>query len=127
MGWLGTRRAGHLFSFSRRRLVCLQLGLEWNHTGNQPLVPHLIHYALEVVDIIVSKVGEPSLPGQIIPYWLAPDFAGGNLLGPAGKPQHAVLDFIERPDSSIHRQLAHLVRLVGIVVPTFGTRIKRVD
>src|SRR6266853_3317952 len=48
-------------AYLRGWVVCLHLLLKWDHTGNQPLSPHFIDLTLEVIDIIVGKVREPSL------------------------------------------------------------------
>ena len=47
-------------SLSGRR-VGLHFCPERDHTGNQPLSPHLIDFTLEVIDIIFGKVRESSL------------------------------------------------------------------
>src|SRR5207245_4226917 len=49
-----------------RRPVLLELFAEWNHPGDEPVIPHLIHLRLEVRDVIFGEVREPALPVEVI-------------------------------------------------------------
>src|SRR3990172_10342176 len=47
-----------------RRLVAIELGVEWDHPRDEPLRPHLVDLRLKVVDVVVGEVREPALLEQ---------------------------------------------------------------
>src|SRR2546427_3811916 len=47
-------------------MIGFHLFQERDHAGNQPLVPHLVHFALEVINVVVSEVREATLPEQVV-------------------------------------------------------------
>src|SRR5262245_65967385 len=54
------------------RLLCRQRRLrlvqtpEWHDGWDLPLVPHLVHLCLEVVEILLDEVGEPPLLQEVL-------------------------------------------------------------
>src|SRR6266581_8935820 len=99
---------------------------ERDDTGNLPLVPHLVHLGLEVLEILLGEVSKAALLEQVFSHGLArAAFHDG--LGLAVVAHHAVLDLVERKDTAFHRELAQLVAEHRVVVPTLGARIERVD
>src|SRR5215468_11569865 len=120
---LGTLAPNVLFRWIVRRQLCVKR----NHTRNQPLIPHFIDFALEVINIVFRKVSKSSLLGQIITYWQPPDFTGSDLLRSACQAQHTIFHLVERPDACIHSQFTHFVREVRIVIPAFRARIERMN
>ena len=52
--------------YLRRYNVSFQVLQDGHDSGNQPLVPHLINLALEILNIVVRKVGEPALFQQVV-------------------------------------------------------------
>src|SRR5438128_11432605 len=98
---------------------------ERDDTGNLPLVPHLVHLGLEVLEILLGEVSKAALLEQVLSHGLArAAFHDG--LGLAVVAHHAVLDLVERKDTAFHRELAQLVAEHRVVVPTLGSRIERV-
>src|SRR5215475_9002732 len=82
---------------------------EGDDAGNLPLVPHLVHLRLEVLEVLLGEVGEAALLEQVFPYRFArPAFGDG--LGLAIVPNDAVLNFVQGEDARFHRELAQLVR-----------------
>src|SRR5208337_2195915 len=65
--------AGGLFGFD--------FFLERDNSRHQPLVPHLVDLALEVFDVFVDKMREPSLLEQVIAHRKAFESSVRNVLG----------------------------------------------
>src|SRR5262245_57605550 len=108
------------------RLLAGALLPERDHSRDFPLVPHLVHLALEVPEVLLREVSEASLLEQVLADRLAwPALHDG--LGFAVVPHDAVLDLVERKDAGLDRELAEFVREHGIVVPALGTGIEGVD
>src|SRR5438105_11825672 len=106
---------GGLFSFD--------FPLEGNNSRYQPLIPHLIDLALEVIDVIIDEMCEPSLLQQVVADRQTFEAAAGNLLGLAIELQLAVFDLVQRPDAGVDCQLAQFERKYGIEVPALRTWI----
>src|SRR5207237_2851139 len=62
----GASQQGNAARGSGGRLVDVELLVERDDSGDDPLVPHLVHLALEVVEVVVGEVGEPALLEQIV-------------------------------------------------------------
>src|SRR5215472_7809870 len=73
--------------FTGRVLCVFALLLEGDHSRHQPPFPHLIDLVLEVGDIFVGEMREPSLPEQVIADRQPLEFALRNLLRFAVKAQ----------------------------------------
>src|SRR5262249_25675587 len=54
----------------QRRLRLVQTP-ERHHGRNLPLVPHLVHLRLEVIEVLLDEVGEPPLLQEVLADWLA--------------------------------------------------------
>jgi len=61
--------------YLRRYNVSFQVFQDGHDSGNQPLVPHLINLALEILNIVVRKVGEPALFQQVVTHRQTFEFA----------------------------------------------------
>src|SRR5438067_429308 len=110
-----------------RRPVFRQLRSERDHAGNQPLGPHLVDLALEVIEVVVGEVREPPLAQQVVADRRPLQAAFGDVAGLAQQADHALFHFVERPYAAGHRQLAQAVRLHRVVVPALRAWIERVD
>src|SRR3984893_10420847 len=98
---------------------------ERDDTRNLPLVPHLVHLGLEVLEILLGEVSEAALLEQVLAHGLArAAFHDG--LGLAVMAHHAVLDLVERKDTALPGELTQLMAEHGVVVPALGARIERV-
>src|SRR5713101_8249491 len=100
--------------------------LERDDTRNLPLVPHLVHLGLEVLEVFLGEVGEAALLEQVLAHGLPrPTLHDG--LGLAIVAHHAILDLVERKDAAFDGQLAQLVAEHRVIVPALGARIERVN
>src|SRR5258708_21649452 len=119
--------------FVKRSLVDLEDRLvlrrdgERDHARDEPLGPHLVDGRLEVLDVLVEEVGEPALPLQVFVDRLALLAALGDLPGRAGEVADAVHDLVERPDAGLDREVAELLAVLRVVVPTLRAWVERVD
>src|SRR5208283_4221003 len=98
--------------------LTFDLLLERNDSRHQPLVPHLVDLALEVFDIFVDKMREPSLLEQVITNRKTLESAVCNVLGLAVQFQLPTFDLVQRPNTGVHGQFAQLERKHGIEVPS---------
>src|SRR5207253_6142896 len=110
-----------------RRPVLLELFAEWNHPGDEPVIPHLIHLRLEVRDVVFGEVGETALPVEVVAHRNALEASVRDVAGLPDQAQDALLHFVEWPYAGEHRQLAQLVRLHRVVIPALRAWIERVD
>src|SRR5256885_14765660 len=78
--------------------------LERDNTGNLPVVPHLVHLGLEVLEVFLDEVGEAALLEQVLAHGLA-RAALHDGLGLSVVTHHAVLDLVERKDAALHGKL----------------------
>src|SRR5271157_4094947 len=101
--------------------------LERNDSRHQPLVPHLVNLALEVFDIFVDKVREPSLLEQVIANRKTLESAVRNILGLAVERQLATFDLVQRPNAGVHGQFAQFEGKHGIEVPAFRAGVEAVN
>ena len=92
--------------------------IERDHPRNEPLLPHLVHFALKEFDVFFVEVGEPSLLEQIVADRKAFEPLFGNLLRLAVEFQLAALHLVEWPDARVHRQVAELKGKQRVEVPT---------
>src|SRR5579864_2459203 len=111
--------AGGLFSFD--------FLLEGNNSRYQPLIPHFIDLALEVIDVIIDEMCEPSLLQQVVADRQTVEAAAGNMIGLAIELQLAVFDLVQRPDACVDCQFTQFERKYGIEVPAFRTGIEAMN
>src|SRR3989441_3460738 len=108
------------------RRACALLGLERrlrrvepaerNDRRDLPLLPHLVDLALEVREVFLGEVREAPLLQQVLSDGLAlAAFHDG--LGLSVVLHLPVLDLVEREESGLDGELAHLVREHRVVVP----------
>src|SRR2546428_7469175 len=73
---------------------------ERDHSGDLPLVPHLVDLGLKVLEILLDEVREAPLLEQVLAHGLArPALDDG--LGLAVVAHDAVLDLVEREDTGL--------------------------
>src|SRR5262249_19083300 len=88
----------------QRRLRLVQTP-ERHHGRNLPLVPHLVHLRLEVIEVLLDEVGEPPLLQEVLADWLARTTLDERL-GLAVVLHLAVFDLVEGEDARLDGQLA---------------------
>src|SRR6185295_14530199 len=78
--------------------------LERHDRRNLPLLPHLVDLGLEVPEVLLGEVREPSLLEQVLAHGLAGP-AVDDRLGLAVVLHDPVLDLVEREDAGLDGQL----------------------
>src|SRR3984957_4884473 len=111
---------GELFSF-------VYIVLKWNHSRHQPPVAHFIVFALEVIDIFLDEMREPSLLEQVIANRQPFESAAGNLFALAIQFHLAVFDLVQRPNTGVDSQFTQLKGKHWIEIPALGARIQAVN
>src|SRR5205809_1887526 len=100
---------------------------ERDHAGDQPFGPHLVDLGLEVLHVLVDEVSEAALALQVLVHRLALLAALGDLPGRTGEVADAVDDLVERPDPALDGEMAELLAVLRVVVPSFRAGVERVD
>src|SRR3979409_2527847 len=111
----------------RRWTILVKLLLERDHAGDDPLVPHIVNLALEIIDVVVGEVWDAALLEQVVPNRESLHAAVGDVARLADELDDAVLHLVERPGAREDGQLAELVGEDRGGVPALRARIERVD
>src|SRR5579872_1064130 len=114
-------------SRGRAGLFVFEILLERDDSRHQPFSPHFVNLALEVIDIVIDKVREPSLLEQVITNRQALESATGNLFSLAVELQLAIFDFIQRPNAGVHGQFAQFEGKHRIEIPAFRTGVEAMN
>src|SRR2546428_5855011 len=99
----------------------LQGALEGRNARGFPFLPHLVHHALDVLNVLLNDVGEAALLHEIVPHW------DTLLAGVVGIDHLALDDLIQREDPRADTQLTQLVGIPGVVVPALGAGVEAMN
>src|SRR4030095_12158165 len=118
-----------LFSVMPRSEMCrlnsgLQSALDGRDTGKLPFIPHLVHHLLDVGEVLFLEVIEAALFGE---EFFHRNSSLARLARVPGVNDVPVDDFVERIDAAFDAQLAKLVGVARMIVPTLWTGLVGVD
>src|SRR2546430_13529762 len=99
----------------------LQGALEGRNAWGFPFLPHLVHHALDVLNVLLNDVREAALLHEVFPhrYTLLASVIGIDHL--------ALDDLIQWEDPRADTQLTQFVGIPGVVVPAFGAGVEAMN
>src|SRR5918996_238825 len=102
----------------------LQYSLDWRDSRHLPLVPHCVDHLLNVGEVLLLEMIEAALLGE---KFFHRDSSLARLARVPGVNDVPLHYFIERIDAAFDSQLAQLVGVARMIVPTLWTWIVGVD
>jgi hypothetical protein len=116
---------GAFFQIERWLLYSgLQYSLDRRDTGKLPFIPHLVHHLLDVGEVLFLEVIEAALFGE---EFFHRNSSLARLARVPGVNDVPVDDFVERIYAAFDSQLAELVRVARVIVPSLWTWIVGVN